>query len=462
MRMTAYDATEKIYLYGLHSEGSLSDLAINPGRSVVPFFETYATYFGSDTPAHDLIERALTNGIGSPLSDIQRRTFVLRFGQVLILQKAALQLIFESAEACQEMDVNDDINEHFLIQRWDVAAGMLLGSLTRTRNNWDSTRWYAPFDLAEEYCQEFGTCETSSPNKLAHVNERTIELLYAGRGAILSGNNCGAIRGIGEDLQSILWVPIIQATLSASLRLSHSHHTQQDVVEAYVFSRALLPVIGEFDSATATSIAATLSLEGDSKRFDTSTGPSIFIFYSRIYDKIGVDCELIGETEEFNACYISRNPAKVEDESNLTRMQYAIIGLAIAIFFLLIMVCLLRKKRDKIVFKDRTFLSGSLLGHPREEKIRKSFKKSKNLPMSQKATKVLTRIKNYGDDDQVAVDLKLTLVEGADDSTVVANNIEKKKKQKKKKKTATKQRKEEEQPRSSKTKTKKVFDKPDP
>jgi hypothetical protein len=222
-----------------------------------------------------------------------------------------------------------------------------------------------------------------------------IELLYAGRGAA-AGRTCNAIRKIGEDLRKLLLVPAIQATLSASLKLSHTDHTEEDVAEAYVFSRALLPLLEEADSSAAKSIEGMLTL-GGGKSFNRATGSSMFALFAKTYDKLGVDCDLIGETKEFSAC---ENPSQTTE----TYSKTLLLGIGIAMLFVAIILVLVmfywnKKRTDCIKMTQYSNYSfNTECDDPTEGLIQKSFRR-RRAATSPKANSVLSLITSYGDDE---------------------------------------------------------------
>jgi hypothetical protein len=163
--------------FGKHASVSIIGLASSPGRKGIPSYNLYSDYFDSMNYGHDLIVDALENS-DEDLTSAQQRVFVLRFRQALVFEHAALQMVYSSIEACE----NDGSHEE-MHGPWDAAAGLLLGSINRTTTTTSSSVWYAPFDLAQEHCEEFQTCGSDG---VAQANKQMIELIYAGRGAAVA------------------------------------------------------------------------------------------------------------------------------------------------------------------------------------------------------------------------------------------------------------------------------------
>jgi hypothetical protein len=381
MQMQAYGAAEEIYLYGKHVNSSLAEFATSSGRELIPQFDLFASYFGSETYAHDLVHGAL---VGSDVTEPQRRLSVLRFSQTLILEHAAYEAIFQSVSSCKAGKESEESTD--LFGSWDKAAGLLLGSVERSTMR-DSDNWYAPYDLAQQHCLEFGTCSSKDQ---AEVNERLIELLYAGRGALNSGS-CAGLRKIGEDIVNLLLIPRIQATLSSSLKLSRSSRTSDDVAEAYIFSRSLFPLIEDADTSVATSIENTIALGG---KFHKTTGQSIFASFAMIYNDLDVDCVLVGQTKEFNACDVSYAAKK---ESSLPLILGSVC-LALAVGIVIAVIFYWQRKLGK---KTKRTDTDQVMDDGHSLNSLASGYGWRNASLSPKASRALNRISGYGDDHPV-------------------------------------------------------------
>jgi hypothetical protein len=382
MQMQAYGAAEEIYLYGKHANStSLAELASSSGRELIPQFDLFVSYFNSETYAHDLVHGAL---VGSDVTEPQRRLFVLRFSQTLILEHAAYEAIFQSISSCEAGKESEESTD--LFGSWDKAAGLLLGSIERSTMR-DSDNLYTPYDLAQGHCLEFGTCSSKDQ---AEANERLIELLYAGRGALNSGS-CDGLRKIGEDIVNLLLIPRIQATLSSSLKLSHSSRTSDDATEAYIYSRSLLPLIEDADVSVATSIENTIALGG---KFHKKTGRSIFASFAMIYNDLDVDCVQVGQTKEFNACDVSY---VAEKESSLPLILGSVclalaicIVIAVIIYWQRILGKNINPTDTEEVVDDGHSLNSLASGYG-----------LRNASLSPKALKALGKISSYGDDHPI-------------------------------------------------------------
>jgi hypothetical protein len=412
MQMEAFAAAEEIYLHGKHAGTSLAALATDSGLDVLPQYTLFASLFDSVTYADDFVHGALV-GSDEKLTASQRRSSVLRFSQLLVLQHAALQEIFDSASRCS---TKFETNNTGLMDSWDNAAAILIGSIDRSTLGEFNTWHYTPYDLAQEHCSQFGTC---SKEGIADSNKKMIELLYAGRGAV-AGGSCGAMYKIGEELRSLLLIPVIQATLSSSLKLSLSNHTKEDITEAYVSSQVLLPLVKEVDSSAAASIEDILVLHAGDTHFRKTTGPAIFAIFAGVYEDMGVDCELVGTAHGHKACDYEFAMASTESlkiaPGSLTGILCMVLGILI-----ILAVYFRNRKSKKKMNPEFTNLSVGLLGLPREEVINMSYK-AKKKRVSPKAARALSRIMRYGDDEiEIGKDGKRSLEEEEGATDLITN-----------------------------------------
>jgi hypothetical protein len=174
----------------------------------------------------------------------------------------------------------------------------LVGSLEGTESN-GSAEGYLFYSLAQEHCEAFGTCEDDTAT--VEVNQRLIDLLYSGRGAFL-GNSCNSLRKVADELSTLLLVPAIQGALITSIRLSNNVVAKSPLrrAEAYVYSRALLPYVDDINRDAASVIDKNLGDRAPAS--EKQIAAEVFSAFANVYIGMGVDCELIGETDGFDPC----------------------------------------------------------------------------------------------------------------------------------------------------------------
>jgi hypothetical protein len=306
MKMGSFETAEDIYIFGKHTNTSLKKLASSLSRRHASHHMAYSRYFNSDSYADTLVGSAIA-GVEGPRSftDLQRQILALRFSQTLVLGHGALDIIFASIADCYDDQNSSQIEaESFRTveinwNAWDEAAGLLIGSISRNATDLSEdhdNNWYTPFDLAQRECVRFGTC---IKGEIGFINRRMIELLYAGRAAATM-ESCSGLRKIGDDMQSLLLVPVIQATLSAAQAVSHGKHTPLDTAELFVFSEAVLPLIADISNETAASLRRLFSAAATKN--DPSLLRTTFAELSPFYDELNVACNLIGSLEGIDGC----------------------------------------------------------------------------------------------------------------------------------------------------------------
>jgi hypothetical protein len=163
---------------------------------------------------------------------------------------------------------------------------------------------YFYYELAQEHCREFGTCTPDGSN--AQVNERLLSLWFSGRGAISSGS-CSIARDVISKISKLLLVPVVQGALSSAVHLQASASKKtHDMAraDAFVYSRALLPLVASVNPDAAKVIDAQLGFPGPSS--SQRTAINVFSAFADVYVGLGIDCVLIGTINGFDACHGGR------------------------------------------------------------------------------------------------------------------------------------------------------------
>jgi len=295
LQMKAYSAAKELYSYGKHARGSdgvslsIGDFATTKHRSIVPEFDAFVRYYNKDTYADEIIRAALDPVQGS-WTDEQRRMVVVKSSQILVMYFAALQNAYEAVSDCisaQKLEFSRPSDS------WDKAAAILIGSLEGTQKN-GTSEGYMFYDLAQQYCQEFGTCLDDITN--VDFNEELVSLLYTGRGATLS-NSCRALEKAADEISILLLIPIIQGALSTSTELSNDENLQIRA-EGYVYSRGIVPFVRNRDAAKDLDLYLGNPAQSDRKNIATKTYGAL----AKAYPNMKVDCEKIGTANGVDTC----------------------------------------------------------------------------------------------------------------------------------------------------------------
>ena len=344
MQMGAYKAAESVYAYGKHvtnADGSggslsLSHLATTSDRTVVPQFETFSKYYEADDYADKIVRGAFDTSDGA-MSDTRRRILVVRSSQVLVMYFGVLQALYESVSLC-----NGGGSERYsdASEAWDRAAAMLIGSLEGTKTD-GSRHGYMFYDLAQEYCLEFGTCLEDVTD--VAVNDAMIDLLYSGRGTLVA-KSCGGLRKTANELSSLILIPIIQGMLSASMKISTpSNPTPQvSMAEGYVFSRAILPLVDREARKAAETISENLSSSG--AQATTAVAEEVYTSMAKAYTNgLDVDCADIGYPNGFDPC---SGVGKIQT-SRINATQLGLIAAVVAGLCVLFCCVFFMRRRKK-------------------------------------------------------------------------------------------------------------------
>jgi Low iron-inducible periplasmic protein len=333
LQMEAYEASDDLYSFGKHAsigaggDGaslSLRSLATASGRSVVPQYASFKRYYANDEKYADtLVQRAFSSD--SKLGVVQRRALVVGTSKYVILQMAALQSMYEAIGACIAGGTE---REATASKSWDKAAAYMIGSLegeAEAGSNNGKFFW----QLSKQYCKEFNTCSPEVSGSAVN-NDQIKTLLYAGRGAIVSGN-CDELRKATRDLGSNLLVPLIQGTLSIASKLT-SHETsttEKTILQAEGFSlvQALLPLIQDGDRQAANIIASNFVLEGVSI---ADGRHAVVSALSSVLSDLGVDCADVGVSETANSCTgDSEDEKSIGAVVGIVLVSVALVGLAL-------------------------------------------------------------------------------------------------------------------------------------
>jgi hypothetical protein len=305
LSQNASNACQDIYLYGKHAvvngvNGaetlSLSQLATTSDRTVVPQYEKFEQYFGSDSKyAETMIIRAMSaiNFPGASVS--QLRAIAVNSMQYLVLYMAILQEMYAALADCNSNDALKTIDAS---EAWDRAAALLIGSVEGTADGGtvDGQSFYA---LAKARCSQFGTCGNSGNSE---VNERIISLLYTGRGEV-QARSCSALLRAIDEIERLLLVPLMQSTLHFAIQNEKEPAGSQDadLAEGYISSLSILPLVDDANRVSATTIETNLAFQLKSKPMPDGSG-AVFNALAAIYAEMGVDCSNVGAANGINAC----------------------------------------------------------------------------------------------------------------------------------------------------------------
>lgn len=330
MDIEAFGAAVFVFQYGMHSNTSLERISTRNVVDEPQFEDSFVAFYGILPYASEMTMETLF-GANRPLTGRGRQKTVLRYSQMVILQHAALLGIYDSLTTCEE-GIEHSHNE--MVMLWDKSAAMLLGSMDYEEllSDTDIT-WYAPYALSQEYCSRFETCSSTGESK---TNKALVKLLLTGRGAAASAN-CDGIRGAFESMQPLLLVPIMQSLIASSLDMSNPNTRNEDVMSTGVAaSRALLPLINDIDSKLAAQLEELYPVPAKLEAFGSETGAEVLSLLGHVYDKLNVECELLGTADGLNPCAFAIQDNDTEQVENNKGPSAGRIILYILLVFLLV------------------------------------------------------------------------------------------------------------------------------
>jgi hypothetical protein len=352
MKMGAYGAVEDLYTNGKHAvvEGengsqtlSLYKLATTSQRSVVPQFDSFKRFYEDELYADTIIRDGLAN---KDASTEQRREMVVKGMQYLVLYMAAAQEMYLSVADCSSPDAAKILDAE---EAWDRAAAYLIGSMEGPEDG-GSVEGQSFYSLARKRCEEFGTCSATGK---ASWNDQLNSALYTGRGAVES-RACGELRKTTTEIETLMLIPLIQSTLryaNANAKLDKGT-TDKGLAEGFVFSRAVLPLVEDANTDSAKTIDENMDFQLEKK--PVHEGPaSVWNAFAAAYGRMGVECELVGETESFDACTSATSPSDVQGNDNLAMILGIILGILAALAICVFLYYFDKKKKQQMLAENR-------------------------------------------------------------------------------------------------------------
>jgi hypothetical protein len=299
METRAYEAAMDYYLNGFNSRGtqqplSLGDLATSEGRSLVPQYGTFSSYFKEKDYADVTVLNAInTANEFEGASRDQAAEAVTRALQCLVSYMAVLEKLYGAVDLCR--------NGTAAVKRWEEGVALFVGSLEGTESGgngaWDGTTL---FSLAKETCEGFGTCEGNGD---ASINQDILAVLSDGR-ELLQVDDCeGALLVIEDEILSDLPVSLVQgvlfyATETAGLETGSDAY---ELASAYVLARSVLPLVDAVNKTSSRTIS-------DNTAFSLTSQPvpdgvdSVYDAMMFVMTGMDVSCDDIGTFGERDVC----------------------------------------------------------------------------------------------------------------------------------------------------------------
>jgi hypothetical protein len=253
----------------------------------------YVNYYGDFAYADNIIMAAFqqtattlntANVDFSEMSFDGRNESIQRLTMNLVVWMTVVGMMEHSIETCR---IQDPVNNG--IMDWDAAVGYYIGTGTNSSS--------LLYHLADELCQEFGTCDSSGT---AAVNQEIMDQLQSGQ-AHLSGGSCQEAKEIKNRIVSLMTVPIIQGALYYSFLLRGVQDDRTHAA-AYSFVAAILPLLNECGSEGVAIVFSSVQIPTSDAAVATDFFPSVKGFMEEQYECLGVSCQDIGELAGADLC----------------------------------------------------------------------------------------------------------------------------------------------------------------
>jgi hypothetical protein len=278
MRTRAYEAAQDIYIYGHNSDGS-------QGKTLLSLLNGASQDPSADNLIMHAMKQKLQFEISSreELSEIVRRTL-----QSIVSYNAVITKIEYAIDQCENGSIDN------ARQEWDTAvayfAGSMEGGLAGGKSNRHGIWMYA---LGNEFCQDFGTCETSGE---ATVNEKLMFDFAKGRDSMADGQ-CDDLKTlVSGSMTSKLLVPHIQGIISSAIKLnalSDLNDNPELLATAHILTKLMIPKVETLDTAASSLLSDTFG----GWRSVSNKSPvvsDIVNSFASILSDLGIPCDIIG------------------------------------------------------------------------------------------------------------------------------------------------------------------------
>lgn len=273
MRTRAYDAAEDIFSYGHNNDvGTLLSLASNLEK---PSAENLMM--------HSMKQKLQFVGASrEELAETVRRTL-----QSVVSYFAVVGKMEYAVDLCE------DGTPEKARKKWDMAvayyAGSIEGVLAGGKTHRNGVWLYA---LANEFCQEFGRCETSGE---ATVNEEIMFAFAKGRDSMVDGQ-CDELKTIvSQSITPKLLVPHIQGIISSAVKISQLQDVNANPelkMTAHILTKLVVPRIEPLNAASASLLSDTF---GTFKSISSNPVVSdIVSAFGDVLSDLGIPCATIG------------------------------------------------------------------------------------------------------------------------------------------------------------------------
>ena len=326
---TAFDLYKYGQRAGINSKGSLSSIARDTTKDVVPVFAAFRRYYNSDAYYADtMIQNAFQKqGVFKDATVDQRKRFITFALRYMVTFMAILEKIYNAKLSCSLGRSSDDG-----IRDLDIGVGYYVGSLEGKEDggSYDGSLIHM---LAKRMCVHFGTCTSTGH---AWVNERIISLFYAAQGEVETGA-CDSLDRTVKEIESALIVPLIQGILF-SARGNELHYKglpgQEFYPEGYALAQSILPVIDDADQSAATNIKNVMvaSFPGQEDDKNSNNSARVHRAMKQAILKMDIDCTKVGSFNGYGFCAGQAEPEGINSASSASLSLMTLVVTSFVLF----------------------------------------------------------------------------------------------------------------------------------
>lgn len=231
---------------------------------------------------------------------------------------------------------------------WTTAVALFTGS-TGLHSSSDRGSSFAFNGIGRKLCEDFDSCTQDGDSQ---SNQALTEALHTGYSFMVDKKCVDAEDLIQSTIIPLLQVPLIQGTLKGAV--FHSDEAANlDLVEeefssGYIMAQTLLPFVADVNDESAQTIASTFGSPLDWIPSHEQTA-AIFVAFQNAIPEMSIDCTLLGNSIDepsLAVCQKSTLPVPEETSSDDGLSPGAISGIVLVILAIGVMAFLLywRKK----------------------------------------------------------------------------------------------------------------------
>jgi len=185
---------------------------------------------------------------------------------------------------------------------WDKAVAFYVGSQEDGNGG-----GYMPYALANEECQDFGTCDTATAaGQQAKVNVYIMDQFNHGKAKLMSGK-CFEAKQSKEHIIQLTTVPLVQGTLRRAYydEVGRNHEDQNTAriemnrAEGTVFAASILPTIHACNKKDAHTIHRNMKESAENGLKPSYT--DVKMAFENNYECLGITCEEVGGLVDITA-----------------------------------------------------------------------------------------------------------------------------------------------------------------